>query len=333
MIDKAAETAGLLWKQADISNEINETIREYEVIELLKPIMRITDFVPYKTMIETLRQAVTERNKLPKSLILSAVPSLTVFLSCLQAGGSTIDLKESLLQNVAVIKELFFDVSKAKTLELLRIRLNGINISDSELLIAYDGMSTGYTNDETAFLNDLRSMIENNARRSIQQNIKAEWNHFSNADTPSAWAINNGLPVRFVFGDLAEANNIINAVEHPENFSLEKITELLDILKNITAQGISECQKVFIAETVPKRFEKFNINLSSLLVFLESKHGKQPNNWPVKPDIHEFIREQYKGTFAPQITEKIQNMSAEDLKKKLLQLAQDNPDLGLLFWE
>jgi hypothetical protein len=50
-------------------------------------------------------------------------------------------------------------------------------------------------------------------------------------------------------------------------------------------------------------------------------------------DINEFIRDQYKGAFAPQVAEKIKNTPAEDLKNRLLQLAQDNPDLGLLFWE
>jgi len=70
-----------------------------------------------------------------------------------------------------------------------------------------------------------------------------------------------------------------------------------------------------------------------LLDFLRGNYGNQPNNWPLKLDITDFIRGQYKGTFAPQVAEKIKKTSAEDLKNRLLQLAQDNPDLGLLFWE
>jgi hypothetical protein len=66
---------------------------------------------------------------------------------------------------------------------------------------------------------------------------------------------------------------------------------------------------------------------------LKDEYAKHPDDWPTKPDINKLIRKEYKGTFAPQVTEKIEKTSAEDLKNRLLQLAQDNPDLGLLFWE
>jgi hypothetical protein len=49
--------------------------------------------------------------------------------------------------------------------------------------------------------------------------------------------------------------------------------------------------------------------------------------------LNEFILSQYKGTFAPQVTEKIRNTSPEDLKKRLIELAKESPDLGLMFWE
>jgi hypothetical protein len=70
-----------------------------------------------------------------------------------------------------------------------------------------------------------------------------------------------------------------------------------------------------------------------LLEYLRIKFGIQPNNWPTFPDIDEFITSQYKSAIAPQIKEKINSKSAEDLKRKLLELAEENPELGLLFWE
>jgi hypothetical protein len=66
---------------------------------------------------------------------------------------------------------------------------------------------------------------------------------------------------------------------------------------------------------------------------MHSKFGAQPNNWPRRPDVTEFIRGQYKVTIAPQIKEKIRGKSAEELKLKILQLADENPELGLMFWE
>jgi hypothetical protein len=126
---------------------------------------------------------------------------------------------------------------------------------------------------------------------------------------------------------------LLKAIEQPETFAAAKLAELLEIFKGASAVGIAECQKAFLAEVVPHRYAKFNISLSSLLEFLRGKYGAQPNNWPRRPDVTEFIRGQYKGAFAPQIAEKIRNTSAEELKARLLQLAHESEELGLLFWE
>jgi hypothetical protein len=87
------------------------------------------------------------------------------------------------------------------------------------------------------------------------------------------------------------------------------------------------------ADVIPTKFKRFDISLASLLEYLRGRFGNQPNNWPLRPNIDEFITSQYKGAIAPQIKEKISSRSAEDLKRKLLELADENPELGLLFWE
>ncbi|MCW2279509.1 hypothetical protein [Heliophilum fasciatum] len=331
--EKAAESAGLLWNKNDIASEIAETEQEYEVIKLLKPIIGFEEFVSYRTAVDTLRNAVISTNKLPKTLIESAFPMLSVFLSNLGNNGNASAIKESLSQSIDVIKKLFFDVTRAKSLELLKLRLNGVTISDKELLDIYNGLSSGFTGNEATFLNDLRSRIEEYAKESVVQNLKEEWKRFSDENTPSEWANNVGIPARYLFDGISEANDIISAVQTPGAFSSDKLGELLDVLKGLSSLSIAECQSRFIADIVPKRYVKLNINLPALLDFLRSKYGTQPNNWQTKPDIQEFIRSQYKGAFAPQVTEKIKKTSPDLLKQKLLQLAQDNPELGLLFWE
>jgi hypothetical protein len=183
------------------------------------------------------------------------------------------------------------------------------------------------------FLSDVRARIENFSKESVAQNIKSEWKRLTETDTPSVWANNNGIPARFALSNITEASDIIAAIQTPEKFSSDKLSDLLNVLSGLSHLTIVECQELFVAETVPHRFVKFNINLSSMLEFLRSKYGNQPNNWQIKPDISEYIRNQYKGTFAPQVTEKIEKTSADELKNKLLKLALDNPDLGLLFWE
>jgi len=333
ILDKAAETAGLLWNQTDINSEINETIKEYEIIKLLKSIAGFPGFMPYKNAIDILKNAITVGNKLPGTLIATAVPSLSVLLSNIANNGSAGDVKDGLEQNADLVRALFFDVSKTKSIELLKQRLSGTAITDDDLRNIYNRLQSGFSHDESVFLDEVRTQIENFAKESVAQNIKVEWKRLTKTDTPSVWACNNGIPARFALNNIAEANDIIAAVVTPGNFSSDKLAVLLDVLRALTPIGIAESQERFILETVPRRFSKLNINLSSLLQFLEDKYGRQPNNWPGSLDIRPFINDQYKGTFAPQVTEIIRNTPPDDLKNRLLQLARDNPELGLLFLE
>ena len=155
----------------------------------------------------------------------------------------------------------------------------------------------------------------------------------SGVQTLSQWAVNNKIPVRFIFGGISETEDILKAIEQPETFAASKLASLLDVIKELRASGIIECQNAFIAETVPPKYAKLGITLAPLLEHLRGKHGTHPNNWPRSPDISDFIRGQYKSTFAPRIAERIRSKPAEELKHKLLELAQEDEELGLLFWE
>ena len=105
------------------------------------------------------------------------------------------------------------------------------------------------------------------------------------------------------------------------------------MLQNITVSPIADCQKALMADVIPSRYQKFDISLAPLLNYLHREYGKQPNQWPIQPDVTEFINDQYRGAIAPQIRAKIKSKNAEELKSHLLQLAEENPELGLLFWE
>jgi hypothetical protein len=333
ILGKAAETAGWLWKQADISKEINAQFCEYEIISLAKSMCGFAGFVPYNNVFDALTTAVTKTNHLPKSMLESEYPALSNFLSTLQTSGSVEDIKSALSLNADVIEELFFDSAKSKSVKILKNRLNDARLSDSELRGILNGIPSGFGLDEGTFLNRVREKIEEYRKQSVAQNLKIEWTRLSGATTPSEWAIENGIPARLLFDGLNQTDDLLKAIEQPETYAAMKLAELLDVLKEITALSIADCQKVFLAETVPRQYAKFNISLTSLLEFLRRKYSAQPNDWPRLPDISEFIRGQYKGTFAPQIKESIRSRGAEELKQKLLQLADENPELGLLFWE
>jgi 5S rRNA maturation endonuclease (ribonuclease M5) len=333
ILEKTAETAGWLWKQADISKEIDDMLCEYEVISLVKSMRGFVGFVPYKSVFDTLKTAVMQTNRLPKTMLESAYPVLSGFLSALQTSNATEDIKAALSQSADIIGKLFFNTSKSESVKIVKARLNNVTLPDSDLLGILNGIPGGFGLDEGTFLDAIRAKIEEYAKHSVVLNIKSEWVRISGKQTPSEWAINNGIPTRFIFGGLSQTEDLLKAIEQPETFAATKLAELLEVLKEASAQSIGDCQKAFLTDTVPHKYAKFNISLASLLEFLRGRYGAQPDNWSRHPDISDFIRDQYKSTFAPQIKEKISKRESEELKQRLLQLADENPELGLLFWE
>lgn len=334
ILDKSAEAAGWLWRPADISSEVDEMLNEYNVIKLLKPLCGFPNFVDYHSAVNALRNTVMQTNHLPKMMIEAAYPALTSFLTAVSQGGTAQDIYVALSQNEKNITKLFFDSTKKESVALLKMRLNDSTISDPELLDILNSVPSGFHSNETTFINDIRIRVEACAKQSVVSNLKIEWERIaSGAKTLDQWALNNKIPSRYIFGGLAETDDILKAISQPETLAAERLSELLDILKVVTPRSVEDCQKAFLAETIPQKYAKFNISLSSLIGYLREKYGEQPNDWPLRPDITKFVRSQYKDTFAPQIAEKIQKKSAEDLKKKVLQLAQENEEIGLLFWE
>lgn len=333
ILERCQETAGWLWKQSDITREIDDMLREYEIISLAKPLCGYTSFVPYKNVFDALKLAVTDTNHIPKLLIEAYYPTLANFLSALQSSGSAQDIKLALQQSFAFIKSLFFDHTKTKSLVILKSKLNDVAIEDSDLLRLLNEMVGGFGLDENTFVANIRVKIEEFEKDSVVLKIKGEWRRISFSSTPAEWAMKNCVPARFIFGNTPDTDDLLKAIEQPESLSATKLVEILEVLKEVTASSILDCQNALLADVIPLKYKIFGIGISSLLEFLRSKHGNQPNNWPRNPNIEEFIMNQYKGTIAPQIKEKIRDRNAEDLKQKLLQLADENPELGLLFLE
>lgn len=333
ILDRCQETAGWLWKQADISREIDDMLCEYEIISLAKPLCGYSEFTEYKSVLSALKIAVTETNHLPKQLIEAFRPMLTNFLSAMQGGGSAQDIKLTLQQSFIDIQRLFFDHTKAESLTILKSKLTNVDIEDADLLSLLNEMTGGFSLDENTFLTNIRIKIEEFAKQSVVLKIKSEWTRISGTATPMEWAMNNRMPARYIFGGIPDTFELLKAIQQPETFAAAKLAEILETLKSLKAVGIQDCQTALKSDVIPAKYKRFEISLAPLLEYLHSKFGNQPNNWPTHPNIDDFITSQYKGAIAPKIKENISSRSAEELKRKLLELADENPELGLLFWE
>lgn len=333
ILQKCQEAAGWLWKQADISEEIADISCEYEIIQLAKSMCGFTGFAEYKEVFSTLQKAIAVNNHLPRQIIETVHPELTNFLAGIQTGQNHLEIKNALERNAPTIKSLFFDRARVESLQILRSHFPTVTLEDADWLGLLDEMAGGFQVSESAFFAAFTEKIEDFSKRSVVLKVKQEWKRISGEETPAAWAMRNGIPARYLFAGLPDGGDMLKAIEQPQTFSSGKLEELLVLLQSIAARPVIDCQKALMADVIPPRYRKFDIALAPLLDYLCGKYGGQPNQWPVRPDVSEFIKGQYKGAIAPRIREKIKNKNAEELKNRLLQLAEEHPELGLLFWE
>lgn len=333
ILERCQETASWLWRQADISREIEDVFCEYEIISLAMPLFGYEDFVSYKYVLDALKNAIMENNHLPQQTIESFHPTLTSFFAALQSTGLPHDIKSALQHSFGTIQQLFFDPSKQETLAILKSKLNCEPLDNSDLLEILNEMDGGFGLDENTFFSKFGIKIEEFAKRSVVLNIKNEWIRISGSETPDEWAFNNGVPARYLLGNHPHTTDLLRAINHPETFASAVLSNLLESIRAIEPISIAKCQRALNDDILPERYKKFQISIAALLGFLRDEHGNQPNNWPLSPDISEFLTNQYKTTFAPQIKEKLRSKSAESIKEKLLSLASDNPELGIIFWE
>ncbi len=331
--DRCQETSGWLWNKNDITREIEDVECEYQIIKLAKPLCGFIGFTPYNNVFEVLKTAVTETNRLPKCMIESSYPMLGGFLSAVRYGSPANEINLALQQNFDVIQKLFFDQTKAASLSILRTRLNSITIDDADLLGIFNSVNSGFDLDETTFMDALYMKIEEYTKRSIVFKIKNEWIRISGTQTPDEWAMDNRIPARFAFGNHYSSSDLLRAINQPEELSAAKLDEILEMLKDVKTAKVEDCQKAFLADVIPYKYKKFEIGLAPILEYLCKKCGNQPNKWHFPVDIEEFIKNQYKVSIAPQVKEKLRTCDAEALKKRLVQLASENPELGLLFLE
>ena len=333
VLDKVADEAGVLWSEVDFSREINETFAEYETIERCQALLGTEDFLKYDHVVGQLRSRVLSTN-VPKAIILETYPSLEGFVSVTdEERRSARELNETLNQYSTTIREVFFDAQRKKILELVRAKLSQTVISDDELRKLIDAIPDAFFMTPQGYEATLTGLIEEHEKSSAATSLGRVWKAFSGYDTPDDWAAKNYLPARYLFEDDFDAEGLFKALIHPELYATEALAQYRDQLEAEGSVPVTVCQNRFMKKAIPERYSGFNIQFGELSKFLVNKFGPQPNNWPSQLKVSEFINEQYRYSFAPQIVEKVKNMDADQLKSIVLKLVETNQDVGMHFWE
>lgn len=333
ILERIADEGAILWSEVDFSKEIDETFAEYETIERCQILLGTKDFLNYRQVVDRLCERIFNAN-VPRTLIIETYPSLQGFVSVTdEERCSAKALNENIDLYSDTIREVFFDVQRRKILELVRSKLTQTVITDDELRKLIEKVPNAFVMSPQNYEAELTRLIEEHEKNSAAVSLVNAWKVFSGSDTPDDWAAMNFIPARFLFDDAFDYEGLFKALTNPEHFAQDVLIQFRDKLESESSIPVTVCQKRFMKSVVPERYSGFNIQLGELTKFLLSKYGSQPNKWPFSLDVSDFIREQYRYSFAPQIREKVNKMDPEHLKSLILEIVETNQDVGMLFWE
>ena len=329
VLNRVAETAGTLWKELDIQKEIDETVIEYEILKLLLPVIGSGKFLPYKQAMDILQSAV-KSSLLPKSIILSHHPEMTFLLNSIFDGKKD-EIKNGLALCAELVKALFIDKSGTNISAMLGQHIT--DITHEEISSIIGDLQASYFVDEYVFLSDVKNRVAAKKNESLVQKVKDYWQRLTKTSSPDEWAKAKCMPAIYAFDNPDMAQEIVQAAREPQKFSHEKLKQVLVDMESLQVLDEKMCCRNFLKVVVPLDYSNFLFEQSTLTDYVVEKHGNEPNNWPQKPDISGFLRMKYKEMLAPQVVEKLKKTSPESLKTKLLELAMNDPDVGMKFWE
>ena len=338
ILNKAAPTSGWLWNRRDITALINEVKDSYQMMKLARSFLRMSGYVSYEEVLKRLSDRFANSG-LPYALVGGKYSSVARLINELNGDRDARKLYEALQDSIGVIEPLYNDPKKKMAIEIIRERIGDETIDDAGMRTILGDLPTDieFNIDMSveAYIKLFGVQIEKNIRSTIIANIVKEWKRISGFDSVMAWSLESKLPAWTVFADNGSEREFIGILQDPERYSNETLEQKLANMEMVPAVSIKHCQDIFVERIVPRKYRKLNIEIGALLKYLRNSEqgGEDPNEWPVNPDIDEFIREQYQEVFAPDVLNRIRTVKAEDLKDKILEMAKNDPDIGLRFLE
>ena len=331
ILEKMASTAGTLWNRTDLRNEIQSTIIEYRIIKIIREWLGINGFIKYE---DALRQIdlKARSSHFALDVLVNSYPNVHRFFSLVCHGGSAEDIYNIIKDTSEDIQGLLLDPMHKLLIQILQKKC-GNGISNEEMLEALKSLDDCYEKTENEYLKQLLKTIEMRAQNSLKKKLQSAWRSYSNSSSPNEWANNSGMPARFALIGFDDASHIIEVILNPDAFSPAELNTTLSKIEGLSAIDLVKCQDAFMKEVIPDRYDKFKIGFASVVNHFRGKYGSNPNEWPQKLIIEDLIRDHYKDEFAPLVVNALSNKNSDEIKQKLIKLAKENPEIGLLFWE
>ncbi|NLY01889.1 MAG: transposase [Rhodopirellula sp.] len=337
--NRFAAASGWLWKRGDAESELEAVYRQMLCAEHIRGLAGSSGYLSFEDALTRLRNAVLVENKVPTEFWIRRHPALQRFFELLErpllSGEDVKAIEETLEQQGAAIREVFFDVAQTRQLDAMREIFGEVwPMAATESRDLYNAFLPGSAKaDEQGFKAQGRGKIEEYSRTLVSKMVAGLWRERTGTESPDEWSRKHALPAEFALA-LDDAKSIVDAIANPGRVSAERLQALhAELVKEGAFEEAAAAAGKFLKRVLPARYEKIGFSVGELTHWLCRKLGDAPGQWLTDEGLHEavetFVKEGYDARVRKKAAEKVQMLSDAEAKILLLKLIDRFADAGL----
>lgn len=337
----AVDAANWVWRKGTAEAVIDSVILEYQIIEESNKCVGTS-----KSYKDALRAWSGKANnmRLSFSAIKNDVDDLDVLLGYIYEICTTDQLqeqhKQAFLDSMKIFGAKFVDFYNNRQNDVFKkvcdFELTGLSDADKDKV--YGAMPMGcFTKDKVGYSNLVVQMVEEQKKGLNSMKLRNIWREKTNTSSPYQWSEQFSMPIfamlaeqevtvcRKIFATInsnkADAKDISDAITYLEN------AKFFDFLNDA-----SQRDKMFVKNIIRDNAVMLS-NIAEVKDYLRSHVTDVPYYWFGSPSVQSTLNKMAEAKYNKDGYEiafqKIDQMSAEDVKKYLKDLIKNNKNIGV----
>lgn len=337
----AVDAANWIWRKGTAEAVIDSVILEYQIIEESNKCVGTS-----KSYKDALRAWSGKANnmRLSFSAIKNDVDDLDVLLGYIYEICTTDQLqeqhKQAFLDSMKIFGAKFVDFYNNRQNDVFKkvcdFELTGLSDADKDKV--YGAMPMGcFTKDKVGYSNLVAQMVEEQKKGLNSMKLRNIWREKTNTSSPYQWSEQFSMPIfamlaeqevtvcRKIFATInsnkADAKDISDAITYLEN------AKFFDFLSDA-----SQRDKMFVKNIIRDNAVMLS-NIAEVKDYLRSHVTDVPYYWFGSPSVQSTLNKMAEAKYNKDGYEiafqKIDQMSAEDVKKYLKDLIKNNKNVGV----
>lgn len=337
----AVDAANWVWRKGTAEAVIDSVILEYQIIEESNKCVGTS-----KSYKDALRAWSGKANnmRLSFSAIKNDVDDLDVLLGYIYEICTTDQLqeqhKQAFLDSMKILGAKFVDFYNNRQNDVFKkvcdFELTGLSDADKDKV--YGAMPMGcFTKDKVGYSNLVAQMVEEQKKGLNSMKLRNIWREKTNTSSPYQWSEQFSMPIfamlaeqevtvcRKIFATInsnkADAKDISDAITYLEN------AKFFDFLSDA-----SQRDKMFVKNIIRDNAVMLS-NIAEVKDYLRSHVTDVPYYWFGSPSVQSTLNKMAEAKYNKDGYEiafqKIDQMSAEDVKKYLKDLIKNNKNVGV----